>query len=217
MIHTMMQTLHFPLICLLLMLPKMISSSSNGGNYQRNILGKSLKSPLSLLIEDNKESNIFLKIKEDSDSLDDLAKKILQAKFTKANDLSHSTKEFRIMQEEAGYKRIRRWIFGKDNRVNMRTSREAQMYPFSTAVMLSSGCTGTLIGSHHVLTAAHCVHNGKRLIKTAKQLRVGKSTLFPPRFTGRLEIKFMFCLRVWSYYKKVWVRMNVFWQGLWQN
>lgn len=173
MIHTMMQTSHFPLICLLLMLPKMISSSSNGEKNHRNTLGKSLKSPLSLLIEDNKESNIFLKIKEDSDSLDDLAKKIIQARFTEDNDLSHSTKEFRNMQEEAGYKRIRRWIFGKDNRVNMRTSREAQMYPFSTAVMLSSGCTGTLIGSRHVLTAAHCVHNGKRLIKTAKQLRVG--------------------------------------------
>ena len=181
MIHTMM---HFQLICLLLMLPEVISSSSNSGKHHRNTLGKSLKSSPSLLIDDNKESNIFLKIKEDCDSLDELAKKILQAKFTEANDLSHSTKGFRDKQEEAGHKRIRKWIFGKDNRVNMRTSREAQMYPFSTAVMLSSGCTGTLIGSQHVLTAAHCVHNGKRLIKTAKQLRVGKSTLFPPRFTG---------------------------------
>ena len=118
------------------------------------------------------DSTFYLNIEEDSNSVDDLAKKVLSAFSLSDGDVS-------LNQVESRRRRTRRaprpdGIFGKDNRVNMRTSLEAQMYPFSTAVMLSSGCTGTLIGSHHVLTAAHCVHNGKKLLKSAKKLKVGK-------------------------------------------
>ncbi|XP_068748584.1 serine protease 23-like [Montipora capricornis] len=167
----MMQPSHFPLIFLLLVLPKTTSGSSNNGLYNRKNFGKSLKSFPALILGDSEDSTVYLNI--DSDSNDDLVKKILQMNFSVADDHSRSYERLSLRQEDTWNARIRRNIFGKDNRVNMRTSREAQMYPFSTAVMLSSGCTGTLIGSQHVLTAAHCIHSGKRLLKNAKQLRVG--------------------------------------------
>lgn len=136
----------------------------------------------SSILEDDTENEdqgtLYLNIDEDSNSVDDLAEKVLSA-FSLTNGVSQQ--DVSLTQVGSNRGRTRRdvisgkdGIFGKDDRVNMRTSHEAQMYPFSTAVMLSSGCTGTLIGAQHVLTAAHCVHNGKRLLKSAKHLRVGK-------------------------------------------
>ncbi|XP_029918689.1 serine protease 23 [Myripristis murdjan] len=76
------------------------------------------------------------------------------------------------------HKRMRRQIYGADGRFNIRGDHFLLDYPFSTAVRISTGCTGVLVSQQHVLTAAHCVHDGKDYVKGARKLRVGFLT--PP-------------------------------------
>lgn len=80
------------------------------------------------------------------------------------------------------HKRVRRQIYGADGRFNIRGDHFLLDYPFSTAVRISTGCTGVLVSQRHVLTAAHCVHDGKDYVKGAQKLRVGFLT--PPSING---------------------------------
>lgn len=80
------------------------------------------------------------------------------------------------------HKRVRRQIYGADGRFNIQGDNFLLDYPFSTAVRISTGCTGVLVSQQHVLTAAHCVHDGKDYVKGARRLRVG--FLIPPSFNG---------------------------------
>ncbi|XP_043096315.1 serine protease 23-like [Puntigrus tetrazona] len=73
----------------------------------------------------------------------------------------------------AGGSRHKRQIFGPDGRFSIVGQDFLMNYPFSTAVKLSTGCSGTLVGDRHVLTAAHCIHDGKNYVKGAQRLRVG--------------------------------------------
>uniref|UniRef100_H3BXA1 Serine protease n=1 Tax=Tetraodon nigroviridis TaxID=99883 RepID=H3BXA1_TETNG len=82
-------------------------------------------------------------------------------------------------------KRVRRQIYGADGRFNIQGNDFLQDYPFSTAVKISTGCTGVLVSKHHVLTAAHCVHDGKDYVKGARKLRVG--FLMPPSANNSRE------------------------------
>ncbi|XP_078504267.1 inactive serine protease 35 [Lissotriton helveticus] len=72
-----------------------------------------------------------------------------------------------------GRSRRKRQVYGSDSRFNIADKQFMTNFPFSTAVKISSGCSGILISPKHVLTAAHCVHDGKDYVKMGKKLRVG--------------------------------------------
>ncbi|KAM6099813.1 PREDICTED: serine protease 23 [Nipponia nippon] len=72
-----------------------------------------------------------------------------------------------------GKSRTKRQIYGYDSRFSIFGKDFLLNYPFSTSVKLSTGCTGTLVAEKHVLTAAHCIHDGKSYVKGAQKLRVG--------------------------------------------
>ena len=117
--------------------------------------------PLSV---DNEESSLYQFLYDTSDTVE--GNQDLTDDFEMINFRRRSLYDRLVMND-----RLKRHIFGKDNRMHVPPST-TQRFPFSAVVRLLSGCTGTLIWYKHVLTSAHCVHDGTNYIPLSK-LKVG--------------------------------------------
>lgn len=69
--------------------------------------------------------------------------------------------------------RRKRQVYGADGRFVISDAQFITNFPFSTAVRLSTGCSGVLVYPKHVLTAARCIHDGRYYLESARRLKVG--------------------------------------------
>ena len=63
--------------------------------------------------------------------------------------------------------RHKRVVFGEDDRLRIDPATDGAKFPYTAVMRVSTGCSGIMVTKNHVLTAAHCVHDGVRYRQSA--------------------------------------------------
>lgn len=75
--------------------------------------------------------------------------------------------EDKLIHSPSSLLRRKRRIYGEDDRMKIDPASDGQKFPYTAQMRVSTGCSGVMITTRHVLTAAHCVHDGTSYLPSA--------------------------------------------------
>ncbi|XP_006818842.1 serine protease 23-like [Saccoglossus kowalevskii] len=91
--------------------------------------------------------------------------------------LTEPSHQYNIISKKGDHSNKDGFIFGDDDRIRVSVSKQRRV-PYSNIVRLSVGCSGMLVTPSHVLTAAHCVHDGSNLVVSKNRIKIEVPYMF---------------------------------------